>query len=150
MIEIVLLGAPRGKERPRLTKLGHVYTPQKTRDYEAALKYAAMEAMGDQPPLEGPLEMHMHVVVPISVSWPKKRQQAAREGRELPTKKPDLDNFMKTIDACNLIVWVDDSQIVKTSIEKRYGDKPGMTIRVWALSEMKNDKTDQPTGSIFE
>lgn len=45
MIEIVLLGAPRGKERPRLTKAGHVYTPEKTRNYEAALKYAAQQAM---------------------------------------------------------------------------------------------------------
>lgn len=141
MIEIVLLGAPRGKERPRLTKLGHVYTPEKTRDYEAALKYAAKEAMGDRPPLEGPLEMHMRVVVPIAVSWSKKRQAAARAGTEWPTKKPDLDNFMKTIDACNLIVWVDDSQIVKTSIEKRYGDKPGIWIEVHPV--------DQPEEGIF-
>lgn len=142
MIEIVLLGAPRGKERPRLTKSGHVYTPEKTSDYEAALKYAAKEAMGDRPPLEGPLEMIMKVVVPIATSWPKKRQAAALAGTELPTKKPDLDNFMKTIDACNLIVWVDDSQIVKTVIEKRYGDKPGMWISV-------RPYFDKPTEGIF-
>ncbi len=124
-----------------MTKTGHVYTPEKTRDYEAALKYAAKQAMGSRPPLEGPLEMRMKVVVPIAPSWPKKRQAAARAGTEWPTKKPDLDNFMKTIDACNLIVWVDDSQIVKTSIEKRYGDKPGMWIYVSEL--------DKPTEGIF-
>lgn len=134
-IEIVLLGAPRGKERPRMTRAGHVYTPEKTRDYEAALKYAAKQAMGERPPLEGPLELRMKVVVPIAQSWSKKRQAAARDGTEWPTKKPDLDNFMKTIDACNLIVWVDDSQIVKTNIEKRYGDKPGMTIQVRPISD---------------
>ena len=129
MIEIVLLGAPRGKERPRLTKAGHVYTPEKTRDYEAALKYAAKEAMGDLAPLEGPLEVTMQIVVPIAPSWPKKRQSAARRGDELPTKKPDLDTFMKMIDACNLVVWIDDSQIVRATLEKRYGDKPGLWLR---------------------
>ena len=50
MIEIVLLGQPRGKERPRLTKAGHVYTPEKTRDYEAALKFAACQAMAGRAP----------------------------------------------------------------------------------------------------
>jgi Holliday junction resolvase RusA-like endonuclease len=138
MIEIVLLGAPRGKERPRMTKTGHVYTPEKTRDYEAALKFAAKEAMGDRPPLDGPLHMTMKVVVPIAQSWPKKRQAAARAGTEFPTKKPDLDNFMKVIDACNLIVWIDDSQIVTTNIEKRYGDKPGMWIFVSHVGQQED------------
>lgn len=140
MIEIVLLGAPRGKERPRTTKTGHIYTPQKTRDYEGALKFAAQQVMGDRPPLAGPLEMEMEVIVPISLSWPKKRQEAARSGREWPTKKPDGDNFLKMKDALNLIVWIDDSQIVRERIEKRYGDKPGMWIRVWTI---------QPTEGIF-
>lgn len=135
MIEIALLGAPRGKERPRLAKSGHVYTPEKTRDYEAALKYAAREAMGERPPLAGPLSIELNIVVPITLSWPKKRQVAARDGTEWPVKKPDLDNMMKVIDACNLIVWVDDSQIVKAELVKKYGDKPGLWLRVTPIDE---------------
>lgn len=130
MIEIVLLGAPRGKERPRLTKAGHVYTPEKTRNYEAALKFAAQQVMGDRPPVAGPLMLDMRVVMPISPSWPKKRQEAARAGLERPTKKPDWDNFGKVIDALNLVVWIDDGQIVQGSVSKFYGDKPGMWIKV--------------------
>ncbi len=130
MIEIVLLGAPRGKERPRLTKAGHVYTPEKTRGYEAALKFAAAQVMGDRPLLEGPLELEMRVVVPIPQSWPKKRQAAARDGLEWPTKKPDGDNFLKMKDALNLVVWIDDSQIVRERVEKTYGDKPGMWLTI--------------------
>lgn len=130
MIEIVLLGAPRGKERPRLTRAGHVYTPEKTRNYEAALKYAAQQVMGERPPLEGPLEVDIHVAVPISPSWPKKRQEAARSGRERPVKKPDWDNFGKVIDALNLVVWIDDSQIVDGRVRKFYSEKPGMRIAV--------------------
>ncbi len=130
MIEIVLLGAPRGKERPRLTKAGHVYTPEKTRNYEAALKYAAEQVMGDRPPLAGPLKVDIRAVMPISPSWPKKRQEAARAGLERPTKKPDWDNFGKVIDALNLVVWIDDGQVVDGSVSKFYGDKPGMWIKV--------------------
>jgi Holliday junction resolvase RusA-like endonuclease len=130
VIEIVLLGAPRGKERPRLTKAGQVYTPEKTRNYEGALKYAAQQVMGDRPPVAGPLTLDMRVVMPISPSWPKKRQEAARAGLERPTKKPDWDNFGKVIDALNLVVWIDDGQIVQGSVSKFYGDKPGMWIKV--------------------
>jgi len=130
MIEIVLLGAPRGKERPRLTKAGHAYTPEKTRNYEAALKYAAEQVMGDRPPLTGPLKINIRAVMPIAQSWPKKRQEAARSGTERPTKTPDWENVAKMIDALNLVVWVDDSQIVDGAVQKFYGDKPGLWIKV--------------------
>ena len=133
MIEIVLLGAPRGKERPRGTKDGHFYTPEKTRSYEAALKYAAGEVMGTRMPLDGPLEVDMRIVFPITTSWPKRRQLAARSGAERPTKKPDADNLLKTLDALNMVVWLDDAQIVRATVEKFYGDKPGMWIRVAPL-----------------
>lgn len=130
MIEITLLGQPRGKERPRFTKEGRAYTPEKTRNYEAALKYAAEQVMGDRPPLTGPLKVDIRVVMPISPSWPKKRQEAARAGQERPTKKPDWENAGKMIDALNQVVWIDDCQIVDGRVEKWYGDKPGMWIKV--------------------
>lgn len=138
MIEIVLLGQPRGKERPRGTKTGRFYTAPKTRDYEMMLRTAAAEVMGNRPPLDFALHMDLRVVMPIAQSWPKKRQAAARAGTELPTKKPDLDNIMKMIDALNMVVWIDDSQIVSTNILKIYGDKPGLWISVkeFKLSDM--------------
>ena len=140
MIEIVVLGVPVAKGRPRFAKAtGHTYTPEKTRNFEAALKYAAEQVMGERPPLDGPLELDMQVVVPIAQSWPKKRQAAARAGTEWPTKKPDGDNFLKMKDALNLIVWVDDSQVCREFVEKRYGDKPGMTIQVWPIAPATED-----------
>ena len=135
MIEIVLLGAHRGKERPRATRGGHVYTPEKTINYEAALKYAAMQVMGDRAPLDGPLHIDLDIVLPISPSWPKKRQAAARAGGEWPTKKPDYDNVAKMLDALNLVVWIDDGQIVSANIRKRYGDKPGLWVKVKPIEQ---------------
>ena len=144
MIEIVLLGKPVAKGRPRFnTATGRAYTPEKTAKYETMLRYAAAEVMGDRPPLEGPLRLEMSIVAPIPVSWPKKKQSAARAGQIRPTGKPDLDNFMKVIDAANLVVWIDDGQITDATLRKTYGDKPGITIRVWP-----SDPT--PTTGVFQ
>ena len=131
MIEIVVLGEPVAKGRPRFNKAtGVAYTPAKTASYEAALKYAAYQAMGDRPPLEGPLFVHIVVKKSIPQSWPKKRQEAARAGMERPSTKPDFDNFSKMVDACNLVAWIDDGQIVDGLVQKFYSDKPGMWIRI--------------------
>lgn len=135
MIEVVVLGEPVAKGRPRFDRAtGRAYTPAKTRSFEGALKYAAQQVMGERPPLEGPLRLEIEVVTPIAASWPKKRQEAARTGQELPTKKPDWDNFGKVVDALNLVVWVDDGQICDGRVVKRYGDKPGMWVRVWPIN----------------
>lgn len=133
MIEIVLLGQPRGKERPRLTKAGHVYTPEKTRDYEAALKFAACQAMAGRAPFEGAVRLDVVTLLPIPQSWPKKRQAAARLGLEMPTRKPDWENMAKMTDALNLVVWADDCQVVKGVVDKFYHDKPMMALRVTPL-----------------
>lgn len=142
MIEIVILGKPVAKGRPRFNReSGRAYTPAATVKYETQLKYAAAQVMGDRPPLEGPLRLEMSVVAPIPVSWPKKKQEAARAGEIKPTGKPDLDNFMKVIDAANLVVWIDDSQITDARLTKRYGDKPGMWLRISPI---------EPNQGVFE
>lgn len=131
VISIVVLGKPVPKGRPRFNReTGRAYTPAKTASFEAQLKYAAQQAMGDRPPLEGALSLEMDVVVPIPASWPKKKQEAARSGALLPTSKPDWDNYGKTVDALNLVVWMDDGQVVDGRVRKRYGDKPGTWIHV--------------------
>ena len=136
MIEIVVLGIPVAKGRPRFSKAtGHTYTPEKTRNFEAALKYAAEQVMGDRPPLDGPLRVQITVKLPIPASWAKKQQAAARSGALRPTKKPDFDNYTKTVDALNQVVWLDDGQVVEAAVSKFYSDKPGMWVRVQPLEE---------------
>lgn len=129
MIEIVLLGEPVAKGRPRFSQAtGHAYTPEKTRTYEQMLRLAATDVMGDRPLLEGPLRVHMHVVVPIAKSWPEKKKRAARAGINLPISRPDWENYGKVLDAANLVVWGDDGQVCDGRITKVYGDKPGMWV----------------------
>lgn len=135
MIEIVLLGAPMGKERVRTTREGHVYTPERTVNYESRLALAAQQVMGARPLLEGPLRVDIVALMPIAESKPARWRAAAVAGSERPTKKPDYDNFAKILDALNLIVWTDDAQIVVGHIEKHYSAKPMLAVRVTQIRE---------------
>lgn len=105
---------PVAKGRPRMTKTGHTYTPEKTRVYEEELKWRIKEAMGVWPMfLGGPLKLG----VTFYVRKPKSGVN------KYPCVKPDLDNFLKgLLDAANGIIWADDAQIVSLTAKKRYGD----------------------------
>lgn len=143
MIEIILAGAPMGKERVRFVKAtGRTFTPERTVNYESRLAYAAQQAMGDRPLLGGPLSVDVVAFMPIAESKPRKWKAAALAGEIRPTKKPDWDNFGKILDALNLVVWADDAQIVEGRVQKFYSDTPRMEIRVREIN--------QPTGGIFE
>lgn len=132
ILEIVLDGTPKGKGRPRFARAtGRAFTPAATRSYEAALRYAAQEEQGDAPPLTGPLTVEIEARMPIPQSWPKKRRADALAGRTVPTGTPDVDNLMKTVDALNGVVWLDDAQVADARVRKVFGEKPSLTIRVF-------------------
>ena len=139
MIEIVLAGVPVGKGRPRFVKsTGRAFTPEKTVRFEDRLSIVAQEAMAGRAPLDGPLEVELEVRMPVPLSKPKRWRDAALAGLIRPTKKPDADNFAKGLDACNMIVWVDDSQIVELHVKKIYHEAPAFVARVREI------------GSVFE
>lgn len=131
MIEIVLLGAPRGKERVKRAGAGtHSYTPERTVTYEGRMANAAQVAMAGRAPLEGPLELDIIMRFPVPASKSAKWKASALSGAIRPVVKPDWDNGGKLTDALNLIVWVDDKQIVDARVRKFYSDRPGMWITV--------------------
>lgn len=129
-ITITLSGEPRGKGRPRFGN-GRTYTDAKTQNYEAALRIAAMDAMGRRKPLDGPVVMEIEARVPVPESWSKKRREQALSGELKPTKKPDLDNIMKTTDALNQVVFVDDKQVIKAVVSKIYHEAPALIITIY-------------------
>lgn len=136
MIEIVLAGAPMGKQRVKFTRDGsHAYTPEKTVSFEGRLAYAAQQVMGTRPLLDGQLIVDIVILVPIPESKPAKWKAAARAGEIRPTKKPDFDNYAKMIDGLNLIVWVDDAKIVRGVVDKFYADRPAFALRVREADE---------------
>ena len=125
-----------GKERVRFVKAtGRAFTPERTVNYEGRLALAAQQAMAGRPLLTGPVEMVMRAFVPIPESKPKKWKAGALAGWIRPTKKPDLDNMMKSAcDALNMVVWVDDAQIVRAVLEKVYSDQPRLELEVSVLT----------------
>jgi len=135
MIRIVMAGEPIGKGRPRFSRAtGKAYTPEKTARYEERLAWIAQSAMVGKTLFDGPLTVTVTAFMSIPESKPAKWKTAALAGATRPTKKPDLDNFAKCLDALNKVVWVDDSQIVNLHVEKHWSDQPRIEITVDNLS----------------
>ena len=114
-------GKAQPKQRARVTKGGHAYTPAKTMNAEAFIKSLALAAMDGEAPLEGPLRLSVSIYRAIPSSFSKKKREAARRGYLYPTTRPDLDNQVKLIkDALNGICFQDDAQVVTLIAQKRY------------------------------
>ncbi len=125
---------PIPKGRPRFKRAGkfiQTYTPKKTLDFEELLRSRAVEAMGDSEPLDSPLEAFFYIRLPVPQSYSKKRSKACLEGLESPIKRPDIDNYAKSIlDAMNGVIFKDDSQVISLHITKRYDLTPGVDMMV--------------------
>ncbi|WP_126284501.1 RusA family crossover junction endodeoxyribonuclease [Burkholderia stagnalis] len=132
-IAFVIPGAPVPKGRPR-TGNGTTYTPKRTRYYEHDVRLMARAALGMVKPYDGAVHIDLVAYLPIARSWPKWKQQAARDGTLYPTKKPDLDNLEKSVtDGCNGVIYLDDAQIVEVYKAKRYSDNPHLWVRISSI-----------------
>lgn len=128
-------GEPVAKARARATMIAgraRMYTPAKTERFEARVALFAQQAMQGRPPFDGAVALTVVALFPVSESWPKKRKAAALEGRELHTKKPDLDNVIKAVkDGMNGIVWRDDAQVaILRECRKGYDALPRVHVMV--------------------
>lgn len=130
MTEVFILipGAPFGKQSVRAGLRGKrviTYMPKETVAYEDKCYYEAKASMQGRPLIEGPVELKLQLFYPIPVSWSKKKQESARLGQIVPTKKPDSSNCLKAIeDGFTGAVWVDDCQVVDHHMTKRFSDEP--------------------------
>lgn len=132
MIELIIPGEVIAKGRPKFTSRGgyaRAYTPKKTRDYEALVKYYALQLK--QTPLVEAIEVEISVHRVPPKSWSKKKQKEALEGTILPVTKPDADNYAKSLlDALNGVLFKDDNQIVDLNIKKRYSEEAKAVVRI--------------------
>ena len=128
---VELAGPPRGKGAGRAVSTARgarVFTDERTRSYESQLRYAAQQQMAGAPPTAQPLIVIIEARVPIPASFSRLKTLAARAGHIRPTTRPDCNNYSKTLDALNGVVWVDDKQIVEETVRKVYAAAPGLTI----------------------
>ena len=124
-MKIVIDLPPESKERPHFSN-GHAYTPQKTRDYENAVKLIAKTKIKE--PLKGAVSMRIDFYMPIPESWPVAKKGKAISGELRPTVKSDIDNLCKAImDGLNGVAYEDDKQVIDLEAHKYYG-KPRTEI----------------------
>ena len=131
-IKFTVPGRPVPMARPRVTAHG-TYTPKRCRDYKAAVALAAKAAMQGKEPMEGALSCDIQLWYAVPKSYTQGKKLAAQHNiiRPIGRNSGDADNHAKAImDACTGIVWRDDSQVVKLSVMKLYGnERAGITVR---------------------
>lgn len=130
MIEFTVLGLPVAKGRPRFSKKGFAYTPKKTKDAEESFLTQAFSYAPDKP-----LDCALKVVMRTYKPKPKSKSKKVVHW----TTRPDLDNFIKILDALNGVFWIDDSQIVRIEASKDYGEPARTEIEIWTLEEVNNN-----------
>ena len=109
-IKFTVPGVPVGKGRPRFTRTGHTYTPEKTAAYEEKVRLCWKTQSGQCFVGGIPLKASIISYFPIPKSTSKKKA-AAMEGT-FHTSRPDADNVAKAIlDALNCHVYPDDSAV---------------------------------------
>lgn len=134
----VIPGEPQGKARPRFTKKGVAYTPQKTRNYEALVRACYIKQHHGKPQLHGGIAANICAYMPIPKSASKKRREDMLSGRIRPTGKPDIDNIVKAVlDSLNGVAYGDDSSVVEIIARKVYLEdlQENPRVEVW-ISEI--------------
>ena len=139
MITFTVPGAPQGKGRAKIVKIGgfsRMATPGKTVAYEGLIAHAAQAAMKGAPLMEGAAACNVFIDAPVPASWSAKKQRMALAGEVLPTTKPDADNVVKAIfDGCNGVLWRDDVLVVDLRVRKRYAATPCVRVEVWSVAQ---------------
>lgn len=120
VINFTVPGQAVPKERPRLGRGHHFYTPQKTKDYEAhvgacAMKWASFRAQ--------PWPTDRFYILTVNVY----------HGDDDPR---DLDNIVKSIcDGLNKVLWDDDRQVKEMHVmDMGVGANPRVDIRIVATA----------------
>lgn len=131
-LEFFLQMTPVGKGRARTftTRNGitKTVTPDKTRINAKLMYYLASKELvklGFRKPLYGPLLVEYTFYLP---------RPKTIKNRVFPTVKPDADNLEKQVsDTFNSLLWIDDTQIIKSITTKLYADSDsevGIKVKV--------------------
>ena len=121
-----------GKGRPRLNSYtGVVYTPTRTKDYESLLEQYFLLKYPRFKALEGRIKINIIAYFSIPKTTKKADINEMLENNISPTKKPDIDNIVKSIlDSMNKFAFKDDNQITKLEVEKKYSLEDKVYVKI--------------------
>ena len=135
MISFVIPGTPVPQGRPRVTRTGHAYYGEKTKEYRERVRQCAIASQNGCETMAGALAMIVDCTFPVPDSWPKYKRQEALNGK-WHTSRGDTDNICKAVaDSCNGIIYDDDSQIAVLIGFKHYGSEPETRVTIFELKE---------------
>jgi len=110
----------------------------KSRPWKTHVSALAREAWGDRALLDEPLFMSLDFTMPRPRSHFGTGKNAAKLKPAAPVwhaSKPDRSKLTRAVeDALTGVLWRDDTLVVAGPITKRYGEKPGVSIRVCPIS----------------
>lgn len=133
-LTLVIPGPPFGKQRPRMTRRGHVFTPKETASFERVVGQLA--ALKLKAPLTGPLKITIMATFQPPKSWSKKKT-TAHLGR-YHTQRPDTYNLAKAIcDGLNRIAYADDAQLAWVEARKIWGATAQTLVLIERLSPIE-------------
>jgi Holliday junction resolvase RusA-like endonuclease len=126
-MKLTILGDPVAKGRPKLTSFGghaRAYTPAKTRMAEDHIR---SQIANQLPKGFVPFACPIWITIGIYKSKPKH----AKKTDIYPSRRPDLDNYIKTVlDAMNMVVFQDDALICSIKAQKDYDAIPRIEIEI--------------------
>lgn len=129
-IRLEISGIPDGKGRPRFTRRGHAYTPEKTREYEGRVAAAFYNSREKAFQKGTPIVVDVIAKMPIPKSTSKKKRLEML-AREKMLKKPDIDNIVKAVlDGLSGLAFPDDNQVWKIYAYKIYAEEPSTTVLI--------------------
>lgn len=126
-----------GKGRPRFFR-GHAVTPEKTREFEAVVRWSAKLAMSkhELETTDRPVRVQVQAFYKVAASRPKSFKRLIDERLVPYDKKPDADNVIKAVcDGLNGVAYCDDKQVFSMSCEQIYTNSDSY-FTVYVTDEM--------------
>ena len=116
-LKFIVQTPPIPKGRPRVTKRGITFTPKRTKDATAVVVAVIKDLLEDDYEPDGTSDFGINCNFYC----------------RLKGHGADVDNLLKLVlDACNGLVWKDDSQVTKLIGEKfLYSEEPRTEVRIW-------------------
>ena len=133
MIYLDLHGDPIPWKRPgHNSHTGSIYDEQKKLKEQCRW---VLQAQYREDPLTCPLDIGMIFYFPISESTSAVKRTQMLNGVIHHMIKPDVDNLAKfALDTMTGVIFHDDCQVFRLSVEKRYSTKPGTYIQINPLT----------------